>query len=174
MVQEFAYALSPFERLIAIGHGHTESGTTSEQLLQTNISTPRACTQYPSCSVGADFCASSYDPTKCLSVDVDSPSLDLKCQDTCQGDSGGPLFLPGNATDDAVIIGLTARGQGCGMLYSVEHQIPIPAVYTDVGLHLEWIEKTTKELETSSSSTTSTSRVVAFLLALLSLFFVIS
>ena len=147
----FGYALSPVERLIAIGHGITEKGTMSEELLQTNISTPRACTQYPTCSVGADFCASPYDPTKCLSVNVDSPSLDKKCQDTCQGDSGGPLFLPGNATDGAVVIGLTARGQGCGMLYSVDIKIPIPAVYTDVGLHLEWIEKTTKELETSGA-----------------------
>ncbi|KAK1858288.1 hypothetical protein I4F81_000897 [Pyropia yezoensis] len=40
--------------------------------------------------------------------------LDMAGCDTCQFDSGGPIFYRDAATNDAVVIGVTAWGEGCG------------------------------------------------------------
>lgn len=50
--------------------------------------------------------------------------------DACQGDSGGPLVLIND--DEESLVGIVSSGQICGS--------PVPALYTSVYKHLEWIE----------------------------------
>ncbi|XP_044001285.1 serine protease persephone-like isoform X2 [Aphidius gifuensis] len=50
--------------------------------------------------------------------------------DACQGDSGGPLILIND--DEESLVGIVSSGQICGS--------PVPALYTSVYKHLEWIE----------------------------------
>ncbi|XP_058799940.1 serine protease persephone-like isoform X2 [Phymastichus coffea] len=51
--------------------------------------------------------------------------------DSCQGDSGGPLIIGSDGTGS--IIGVVSAGQSCGSL--------VPAVYTSVYFHIDWIEE---------------------------------
>ncbi|XP_059052894.1 enteropeptidase-like isoform X2 [Achroia grisella] len=51
--------------------------------------------------------------------------------DSCQGDSGGPLICK-----DSEIQGISSYGLSCG--------VPgVPAVYTSIGSHLQWIREVT-------------------------------
>ncbi|GAB0492555.1 hypothetical protein MMPV_003822 [Pyropia vietnamensis] len=59
--------------------------------------------------------------------------LDVPGCDTCQFDSGGPVFYRDAATNDAVVIGVTAWGEGCG-------RIGRPGVFTLIAEELSsWV-----------------------------------
>ncbi|KAK2585981.1 hypothetical protein KPH14_010555 [Odynerus spinipes] len=55
-------------------------------------------------------------------------------KDTCRGDGGGPLVCP-TATGQFVQAGIVSWGIGCG-------ESNIPAVYTSVAQHKQWIDQT--------------------------------
>lgn len=44
------------------------------------------------------------------------------------------------------------------MVFSVEYPVPIASVYTDVGIHLEWIEETTRVWSATGAEMDITSR----------------
>lgn len=58
---------------------------------------------------------------------------------TCTGDSGGPLMLPiqDNGKFPFYQIGLVSYAEGCA-------RKNLPTVYTNIGYHIDWIQKKLK------------------------------
>nr|CAD7428580.1 unnamed protein product [Timema monikensis] len=110
------------KKLKVAGWGATESGTSSDDLLQTNVPV-----------VPLSRCASIYQAA--VPITVRQLCAGGKVGDSCSGDSGGPLFQLGDVDDETrfVQFGIVSFGpKRCGTPDK-------PGVYTRVGYYMDWI-----------------------------------
>jgi len=143
---------SATDALYTVGHGVTETGKTSKELMIAKLARvpAEACAWNP-LDLGQDFCAGSF-----------SSCSDGFCQDSCQGDSGGPLFQLKEDTvgksyheqipDGGVIVfGLTSRGAACGTNQT-------PGIYASLHIANEWLRALAVADDTKPSQNTEPSR----------------
>jgi trypsin len=98
---------------LATGWGVTESGFTSDDLMEVSLPVASDAT----CD---DLFETDYRPATMLCAG------DTSGRDTCQGDSGGPLMTSDH--DRYVLIGLTSFGNACGESAAVYTRVGNPAI----------------------------------------------
>lgn len=103
-----------------IGWGVTESGNTSDELREVEVSI-----------VSQESCKRSYGSNEIKDAMLCAADPG---EDSCQGDSGGPLIVTGNSADTDLQVGIVSWGYGCG-------QPNYPGVYTRVSSAYDWIRE---------------------------------
>ncbi|CAH1638212.1 unnamed protein product [Spodoptera littoralis] len=115
LLPTYTFGLSGECTIYGYGYKEVDSGATSEQL---SAGTLRI--------VSLDECTATLGPYAAPRYDSGMMCAVGEGVDACQGDSGGPLFCSGS------IQAVSSHGISCA--------VPgLPAVYTSVGPHLQWI-----------------------------------
>lgn len=126
-IQEVSWIYDPYTAVYTSGWGRTETGASSDQLLEVRMPL-----------VDKTFCQVKYDPYG------DIISQGMICAghtsgeyDSCQGDSGGPLYYRPSErlgrTAEPVLIGIVSWGRGCGAT-------DLFGVYTSITFYENWIK----------------------------------
>jgi len=112
---------SAFSSTTVLGWGITESGKTSDELKEVEVSV-----------ASRESCKRSYGSN--LITDAMLCASDPGIADSCQGDSGGPLVVKGNSADTDLLVGIVSWGYGCG-------DVNYPGVYARVSSAYDWIRE---------------------------------
>jgi trypsin len=115
----------PGDRAVALGWGRSSlGGVPACRLMRVEVEV-----------LGAPQCAASIVAMGGRAFDARSMICAIRAvgrADTCAGDSGGPMLI-GPSLDEAIIVGITSWGYGCGT--------DAPSVYADPGTW-RWLRET--------------------------------